>query len=181
MSAKLSDIDYVQLISVTLGVQEIEPVVAFYEKTLGMKFAYSLTDARDSFHTVVSAGVQFIVDKLQGPEQKGVMFHFAVSNMEKFKKNAVSSGGKVVAEHLPVALSEKALAFFVEEHPGLKTTQKMGTLSIFKDPAGTSFGAIQLEDWAQYLFVPGNRTVNETKNHEAGLAIGEKFRKLVKK
>ncbi len=173
--------DYVQLITVTLGVQEVETVVGFYEKTLGMKFAYSLTDARESFHTVVSAGVQFVVDKMQGPEQKGVMFHFAVGNMAKFKKDATSSGGKVVAENLPVAISERALAFFVEEHPGLKTTHKMGTMTIFKDPAGTAFGAIQLEDWAHYLFVPGNTTVNETKNHEAGLAIGEKFRKLVKK
>jgi predicted enzyme related to lactoylglutathione lyase len=173
--------DNAQLISISLGVQEIERTAAFYEKTLGVKLAYSLTESRESLHTVISSGVQFAIDKIQRPEEKGLMLHFAVGNLEKFKKEATSAGGKVVADNIPLTIAEKVHSQFAEEHKGLKISKSMGTLAIIKDPEGHSFCAIQLEDWARYLFAPGNITMVEADNQQAGIKLGERLKGLLKK
>lgn len=172
--------NYAQLISITLGVADIERTAAFYEKTLGVTFAFSLNGSRESLHSVISSGVQFALDKIKSPHEKGMMFHFAVGDLNKFKKNATSAGGKVIADNLPVSIDEKVYAQFAEEHKGLKTTNKMGTLAIIQDPEGNSFGAIQLEDWAHYLFAPGHITRVEADNHLEGIKIGERLKALLK-
>ncbi|HEV9035743.1 MAG TPA: VOC family protein [Puia sp.] len=173
--------DYAQLISISLGVQEIARTAAFYEKTLGVKLAYSLSEHRESLHSVISSGVQFAIDKAQRPEERGLMLHFAVGDLEKFKKNATGAGGKVVADNIPLTIAEKVYSEFAAQHKGLKTTNKMGTLAIIKDPEGHSFAAIQLEEWARYLFAPGNITMVENDNQHEGIKLGERLKTLLKK
>lgn len=180
MKQRASQDDFVQLVSISIAADNLGKQTKFYEETLGMSFAFSLNEERESFHTVISAGVQLVIDKMQQRQEKAVMFHFAVGNLGKFKEKVANAGGKVITEDLPLPISDKVFKLMAEQHTGLRSTNSMGKFAIIRDTEGNAFGAIELEDWAQYLFTPGNISMVEADNHKAGIKTGERLLELMK-
>lgn len=153
----------------------------FYSALLGVELARSLTDRLESYHSLVSAGVQLTLQPPQQGAQHSVICHFAVDDLNASVKQLTQKGGTQVAGPFDLPHAAKTFSDFKNSYAQLAgagappVTPSIGTSVIMRDPDGNLVGLVQLAPHARVLFERGDLNTQDEKEHLASIATGKKL------
>ncbi len=160
-----------RLIMVNVPMSDSEQSQAFYSHILGVDFARSLTEKKDSYHAPTSAGVLLTLNSRVHP-QEAITAYFAVMNLDKELAALTRLGGNIVVQptQLPVLASRRCkVAQEVIELP-----DDMGRFALVRDPENNLIGLIQLNSAAERFF-PSHVTGQQLLEHHAGLLSAQQL------
>jgi predicted enzyme related to lactoylglutathione lyase len=150
----------------------------FYSTLLGVELARSLTDQMESYHALVSTGVQLTLHPQQGAQQNAIC-HFAVGDLNAAIQQLTQHGGGQVAGPFDLPLAAKTLDDFKNNYKkgggAAQVTKSVGTGVIMRDPDGNLVGLVQLEPYAHVLFQRGDLGHQDEVEHQAAVATGKKL------
>ncbi len=147
----------------------------FYEALLGVKLGTAV--ARDPWpYAWASAGVKLTVGG-EGWAGYGPMLSFAVDALDEATQTLMAAGGEVLQEGLqmtvPPDLFEAYAARYEEVGLGVaaSVTDRLGTLTVIRDPGGSLIGLVQLEPYAEVFFEAGQLSSRDLNLHSAEVSF----------
>lgn len=160
-----------RLINCALPCKDLPVSIKFYEALLGETLGRSLSEF-EAYYAWASAGVKLTVNS---PTWKGTapMLTFAVENLEEARDELEAAGGKILEKEIPLPVPKEIFGAYSQrfEQVGLgkatEVTDRLGVMALFKDPAGTVIGLIQLDKYAEAFFVEGTVSSREANLHDA--------------
>jgi predicted enzyme related to lactoylglutathione lyase len=166
-----------QLIAVSYPVSDPDAAQDFYGTLMGVELARSLTEQLQSWHSQAAAGVQFVMNPQQNPDERP-MAHFAVGNLDAAVNELQQHGGNKVADFdMPVTGRAKGLVEREFRKRGVREpiTDRMGRGAIVADTDGNMVALIQLEPFGRAPFRKGELTTQDLHEHEDVVKAGKEL------
>jgi predicted enzyme related to lactoylglutathione lyase len=130
-----------------------------------------------SWHSLAAAGVQFVVNPKQDPNERP-MAHFAVADLDEAIEELELHGGNKVADFdMPLTGRAKGLVEREFKGHGVRepVTDSMGRGAIVADPEGNLVAVIELQPFGRAAFRRGQLTNQDFADHRDSVKAGKEL------